>query len=119
MIESMSHKRSARLPIVLLAALVALAAAKANDKTHDVSIDGLQFKPAELKITAGQTVTWTNNDDRDHTVIGKKDAFKSGVIHRGGTFSFRFDKPGKYSYSCKLHPRMKGVIVVEANKGGK
>ena len=53
------------------------------------------------------------SDDRDHTVECKDAGMKSGVIHRGDTFSFSFDKPGKYHYKCRLHPRMKGEIDVE------
>jgi plastocyanin len=40
-------------------------------------------------------------------------SFSSGTIKSGKTFSHTFKKAGKYAYSCHLHPRMKGVIVVE------
>jgi plastocyanin len=58
-------------------------------------------------------VTWTNDDDRDHTVNADDGSFKSGTIGSGKAYKFKFAKKGKYAYSCSFHPRMKGVIVVE------
>jgi len=29
------------------------------------------------------------------------------------SFSFKFDKPGTYHYTCSIHPRMVGTIVVQ------
>lgn len=103
-----------RRTIPLVVALLTFAVMGADKKKdHDVAIDGLEFKPAKLTVKVGQKVTWTNNDDRDHTVECKDAGMKSGVIHRGDTFSFIFDKAGKYHYKCRLHPRMKGEIDVE------
>lgn len=103
-----------RPTIAVTLALLALTLLGADKKKgHDVSIEGLEFKPANLTVKVGQKVTWTNNDDRDHTVECKDAGMKSGVIHRGDTFSFIFDKAGKYHYKCRLHPRMKGEIDVE------
>ena len=102
--------------VVLCVFLPALAAEKQEAPRHEVSIESLQFKPATLTIKAGEKVIWTNNDDRDHTVIAKGGGFKSGVIHRGESFSFSFEKSGNFAYGCRLHPRMKGMIVVEPPK---
>jgi plastocyanin len=78
-----------------------------------ISIKNIQFKPTTITIKAGETVTWMNDDDRDHTVIADDGSFKSGKIGSGEKYSFKFPKKGKYTYSCSYHPRMKGVIVVE------
>jgi plastocyanin len=77
-----------------------------------VSIKSMQYQPATIGIKAGQTVLWTNNDDRDHTVVASDGAFKSANIPAGASYSFTFAKKGKFIYGCKYHPRMKGVIVV-------
>lgn len=86
---------------------------KKKAKGTEVEIKGMKFDPPTVKVKAGETVVWTNSDDRDHTVVaddGK--AFKSGNIKRGETFEQKFPKAGKYPYSCSYHPRMKGVVVV-------
>jgi plastocyanin len=103
-----------RFPIVacaVLAALLAPAAVLAKD--HKVSINDLKFAPKELKIKKGDTVIWTNSDDRDHTVTADDDSFKSGNLGGGATFKQKFEKTGKYKYHCEYHPRMKATITVE------
>lgn len=79
----------------------------------EVSIKDRQFSPAEAKIKVGQTVKWTNNDDMDHSVDAKDGAFSSGTIKSKKSYEYTFAKKGKFAYSCKLHPRMKGTVTVE------
>lgn len=105
------HARLLTLVALSLASLTAVAADK--DNRTEVSISGLQFKPAHIKIHVGDTVAWINNDDRDHTVVSQDGLFKSKNIKAGKTFEFKFSKPGTYPYGCNYHPRMKGVVVVE------
>ena len=96
---------------VLALTLVLAPAALARE--HKVSIKDLKYTPKELKIKKGDTVVWTNADERDHTVTSDDGAFKSPNLGDGGTFTQKFDKPGKYKYHCEYHPRMKATIVVE------
>jgi plastocyanin len=84
-----------------------------RDAKEDVSIKGRAFQPATLRIKKGESVTWKNNDDIDHTVDAEDGSFSSGTIKSGKSFTHTFKKAGKYAYSCHLHPRMKGTIVVE------
>lgn len=95
--------------------LLPLIVAADKPAARDVSINNLRFEPAELKITVGETVTWTNNDERDHTVVSsdKEKKFQSPILHHGETWSMTFDKPGKFAYGCRLHPRMKGTVIVQ------
>lgn len=75
-----------------------------------------QFEPRTLKIKAGDTVTWKNDDYKPHTVTadsGKE--LDSGKIQPGESFSHTFPTPGDFSYHCALHPNMKGEIVVDPN----
>lgn len=115
--------------VILMAVLaIALVSAKEKDKsdkkaddkdkTHDVKINDMAFDPDKLEIQVGETVKWTNEDDRDHTVTckQKEGGFKSGNLGNGDTFEQKFDKAGKYSYTCSYHPRMKGTITVKDGK---
>jgi plastocyanin len=77
-----------------------------------VSIKGMRFHPETLAIKVGQRVRWTNEDDRDHTVVAADNSFKSGNLRSGAMFEHRFDKPGRFAYSCSYHPRMKGTVIV-------
>src|SRR5690348_13794608 len=94
--------------VIIFALWVGLLCGAEKPAGHDVSIRTLRFEPAELTIKAGETVKWTNDDDRDHTVASrdKESKFKSPILHQGDTWQMTFDKPGKFSYGCRLHPRM-------------
>ena len=39
--------------------------------------------------------------------------FRSGGIDGGGSYSFKFTKPGVYKYNCSIHPQMTGTITVQ------
>lgn len=84
--------------------------------------------PAQLLISAGDTVTWENKDVVGHAVTSgspKEETigsiFYSGLISPGNSFSHTFsnsDKTGDdnfvvYPYFCSVHPWMTGKIVVQ------
>jgi plastocyanin len=104
----MNARRLIATPTVALAAAVALAASA----PHEVAIEGMQFKPASLNVTRGDTVTWNNKDMVPHTATaaGK---FDSGNIAPGKSFSRRMEQPGEFDYVCTYHPGMKGKVVVK------
>lgn len=80
-----------------------------------IEITGFEFIEGEVTITAGTTVTWTNNDGFDHTIAFADGVFpESPTLGEGDTFSLTFAEPGTYPYVCGIHPRMTGTIVVEA-----
>jgi plastocyanin len=81
----------------------------------DVGIAGFAFGPGTLKVTAGQSVTWTNTDDTPHqvTLVGG-DARRSDVMLKGQRATMQFDAAGNIAYICGLHPTMKGTIEVAA-----
>ncbi len=81
-----------------------------------VKIGNFTFGPQEVKVKAGTTVTWTNEDDIPHTVVSPNN-FRSQVLDTDGTYSFTFTTPGTYKYFCSLHPHMTGTILVEAETG--
>jgi len=75
-----------------------------------VVITGASFLPANLQVNVGTTVKWVNQDTITHTVSGEK--FESGAIPPGSSYSYKFDSPGDYSYSCLIHPSQHGSITV-------
>lgn len=101
---------------ILFAALLLLAGAAPGDKPAAVVIKGLSFSPADLTVSPGATVTWTNADDRDHEVKAADGTFASGNLSPGKTFVYTFKSVGTYTYGCSLHPRMKGKVTVAVPK---
>lgn len=80
-----------------------------------VKIENFAYQPKELQIAVGTTVVWQNTDDLPHTVTSKDDpqVFDSGALDTDEKFSFNFSKPGTYTYYCKVHPHMTGVVTVK------
>jgi plastocyanin len=79
---------------------------------NQVFIQGMAFNPASITVTAGTTITWTNKDAIAHTVTSDSNAFDSGTVKSGATFSFTFAAAGTYSYHCIIHPSMVASVTV-------
>lgn len=109
-----SSPRAFLLAASLLPLAIGLAARPAiGGEEVTVSIDNFTFKPAEVTVVPGTSVTWVNNDDIPHTVVEKKQAFRSKVLDTEGKFSFTFMTEGDFTYFCSLHPHMTGKVVVK------
>ena len=92
--------------------------------TKDVSIIGINqdnsFDPNPIEINAGESVTWTNNDNEIHDITSGNEEegnmgqeFSSGVLSSGKSFSHTFDKAGTYRYFCSFHESMTGEVIVK------
>lgn len=78
-----------------------------------------EFRPQELRITPGTTVTWLNVSG-SHTTTSETGAWNSvDRLNEGQSFSFTFQAPGEYLYYCDPHRNrgMSGKIIV-APAGG-
>lgn len=82
---------------------------------NQIVINNFAFGPATLTVKRGTTVTWINKDGDAHlvTAVGAKPLFSSNPLDTGDSFSFTFNAPGTYAYFCKIHPTMKGVVIVQ------
>ena len=111
------RKLLSSLPVLLLGAMAAVASAAPSTEAAAqgstiVMAKDFMFAPTSLTVAAGSTVTWTNRDDEPHSVVSENGLFRSGALDTNESFSFRFEKPGTYRYTCSIHPRMVGTIVV-------
>jgi plastocyanin len=95
-----------------LALADATLASSASTVASQVVIKDFMFTPTSLPVTAGSTVTWMNKDEEPHTVISDTGMFHSAAMDTNESFSFKFDKAGTYHFTCSIHPRMIGTIVV-------
>jgi plastocyanin len=90
------------------------AAAVMKSGPADVTVVGFAFGPNTIKVTAGQAVTWTNNDDTPHQITVTGGNQRSDVMLKGQSATLTFDAAGNIAYICGLHPSMKGTIEVAA-----
>jgi plastocyanin len=72
------------------------------------------YAPATRTIAPGTWVTWSNAGQESHTVTAVDGSFDSGNLDPSDGFSWYFDQPGSFEYTCSLHPWMVGRIVVAA-----
>jgi plastocyanin len=98
--------------IALLTALPSPAALAAPQQPS-VIIKNFDYSPMKLTVKRGATVTWKNLDGEPHTITSVDGLFRSGALDTNEAYSFRFDKPGTYSYVCSIHPRMTATIIVK------
>lgn len=87
------------------------AGAEAAPSAVTVNIQAFAFTPAVVRVKAGGTVTWTNNDSAAHTATGT--GFDTGSLARGQSGTVTFDTPGTFDYRCTPHPAMRGTVIVE------
>ena len=76
------------------------------------------YIPFNVSVSAGDEITWSNDDSAAHTVTSGSPAdgpdgnFDSSLFMAGGTFSVTLDEAGEYPYFCMVHPWMIGNITV-------
>ncbi len=107
-----------RLRLAALAVLVAGGCGGAGGDSEPVAatqvemVKSYRFDPKVIEIEAGETVTWTNEDNFTHTVqVGDGRDHK---VERGESVEITFDKPGTYDYVCTLHRHdMDGTVIVK------
>ena len=62
------------------------------------------FQPSSIQVTAGGSVTWTNNGEEPHDATANNGGFATGTIEAGSSGSVTFDQAGTFSYFCTIHP---------------
>jgi plastocyanin len=94
---------------------------KNNTSTKECSY-ATCFLPYQVTISLGDSVTWTNLDNKTHTVTaGSRDTgpvgnFDSGYIAPGKSFKQFFGTIGKYQYFDITNPWVAGIVMVQAGK---
>jgi plastocyanin len=88
-----------------------------------VLIQNFAFNPADITISVGTTVVWTNLDSfSTHTVTSGSSGipdgkFDSGGFGTNGTYSRVFQTAGVFPYYCAVHTFMTGTVTVTSSGG--
>jgi plastocyanin len=75
-----------------------------------VAIEYATYKPRQIDVLTGDTVTWTNTSVRGHTVTAEDGSFDSGRVNVNERFAHDFGAAGAYPYYCRLHPTIRGEV---------
>ncbi|MFS8082015.1 MAG: plastocyanin/azurin family copper-binding protein, partial [Ginsengibacter sp.] len=77
-----------------------------------VILKQMQFNPAILNVSKGDTVVWINQDLVDHDITSDSNKlFYSDTLKVGK--SWKYAVTDSASYHCSIHPSMKGQIVLK------
>src|SRR5215470_13883840 len=106
-------KRALLLLITVLAvAGVASAASAQKTATTTISITATGFAPDDVQIRPGDTVTWKNNDTKQHRIVSDTGLFASPTLAPNKTYSRRFDDESSYSYHDAANIDATGTVNV-------
>lgn len=89
-----------------------------SQTTYDVTVSNFSFSPAELTITVGDAVRWTNVSGT-HNVVADDNSFTSGSpAPAPWDYTHTFTSTGNNPYYCLPHggpggQGMSGVVVVQ------
>ena len=78
-----------------------------------VVIQKFAFGPADLRVRAGERVTWINCDTDSHTSTADGGQWVSPLMVPGAAFTQAFPSAGEFTYHCEPHPFMTGRVIVE------
>lgn len=72
-----------------------------------------RYEPETVTVNVGDIIEWKNKDVYQHTVtsVGDK-TLRSGIIGMGKSWRYRAVEKGTFKYYCKLHPNMRGTLIV-------
>lgn len=80
-----------------------------------IDIKNYKFNKSYLRVPLGTEVTWINFDNTIHNITEDSGKFSSGNLNRNNSYTYKFNIPGVYYYHCKIHPSMKGTVIVITN----
>jgi plastocyanin len=77
------------------------------------------FVPKSATVSSGAPIRWENPTPTEHTIThvgcledGQGCAFDSGIVLPNDSFTLQGLPPGRYPYLCRVHPIMRGTIIV-------
>ncbi|WP_255622846.1 cupredoxin domain-containing protein [Pseudonocardia sp. DSM 110487] len=86
--------------------------------TGSITIDNFAFGQP-ITVVPGATVEVKNLDSATHNATATNSAFKTPNLATGESATFTApDTPGRYEFTCTLHPEMTGTLIVEDSSGG-
>jgi plastocyanin len=80
----------------------------------DGTLQHYSFVPSTIRVKAGGLVTWVNDDDVDHRIaITTGQVVEGPTLSSGRSFRARFNSPGDYDVTCRIHPTMRARVTVD------
>jgi plastocyanin len=99
---------------VVAAWLVLTSGRAAAQQAEQGEIVDFEILVPDEPLTAGDSIEFTNNGERPHTVTDRGNTFDTDAVLPGDSASVTFDAPGTYFVFCRINPgQMNATVVVE------
>lgn len=98
-----------------LAATIILTGAGCSSpapRRYEIAIKNFKFEPAQLSVTRGDTIVFSNTDFVPHTATARDSTWDSKSIDGSKTWEFVASAAGTHEYICVFHPTMRATITV-------
>jgi plastocyanin len=79
---------------------------------ENVLIEDFEFRPGNLDVPVGASITWTNADSAPHDATARDGSWRTERLSDDESDTLTFDAPGAYDYYCSIHPSMKAKLTV-------
>ena len=90
----------------------------------EVTVTDNEYTPAEINVTAGQSVVFNNIGANAHDIVASEPDANSGFgvsienFTEGQPYTYEFDRPGEYRFYCSIHGTKKGsgmagIVIVK------
>lgn len=100
-------------PVALACAAILFGCSDiAAAEDHVVEIHGLEFIPATIAASPGDTISFVNKDVMPHTATSDSGAWDSGTIEAGEEWTLDVEAGFGGDFACTFHPSMTGVLSV-------
>lgn len=83
-----------------------------------VSMGDNFYSPRTVSIAVGDTVTWSNDGQAQHSATANDGSFDTGVYGPGQSRSQTFNTAGTFGYFCTVHGQAQSGTVRVASAGG-
>lgn len=96
--------------VIVTAVLCACDPRPPQARSLSVDMNQLQYIPASLHVSVGDTVRWINRDALPHTVTASDSAWGSGRVDGGDVWAVVITAAHDGEYVCSFHPGMIGLL---------
>jgi plastocyanin len=99
--------------LVLVTAALGGCGSSSTSSKGGITIKNFAFRPQNLVVTVGQTVTVSNHDTTLHGLEADDHSFTAHSVNPGHSRSITMARAGTFAYHCTFHASMTGSITVK------
>jgi plastocyanin len=106
--------------VLVVAGIVLIVIDRLNDpddagesSAATVVAKDVAYDPDTVHVSAGETLSFRNEDNTTHTLTADDGQFDTGEVPAGGASVIVIAGPGPISFHCEIHASMTGTVDVD------